>query len=166
MIESGREADQLQDGKEDKGAGNLSIRTTKGCLITIHGCHLENLSKADFIEVGSDPAEWQKQNASSETGLHMAIYRARNEVNAIIHCHDTTVMDEAVDLDLVITQKYAEPGSSELVQEVLAVLGQSNYVILRGHGICSLGKTLEEAGQRLKETHEIAGRLAKKRTGG
>lgn len=97
---------------------------------------------------------------SVELMLHIGIYRARQNINAIIHTHSVFASAIAVAgleipaiLDDQVTfiggeiklAKYALPGSEELVDNTLAALGERNAVLLANHGVVGLGRTMRDA---------------------
>ncbi|MEM2512543.1 MAG: class II aldolase/adducin family protein, partial [Ignisphaera sp.] len=98
---------------------------------------------------------------SSEWRFHVALYKARQDVFAVIHTHNPAVLvldllDISLDPNLLIESKYyikgivyvpeAEPGSEELAKHVTEkVLTDANAIILRKHGVVSLGRNLYEA---------------------
>ena len=77
----------LSTGIRQWVGGNVSLRTQDGFLITPSGFSLgtlteDQLAKVDFAGrplVGSRP--------SRESPMHLAIYRAREDVQAIVHNH-------------------------------------------------------------------------------
>lgn len=97
---------------------------------------------------------------SVETPLHLAIYKARPDVQAIIHTHSVfcTAMAvarkaiPAVSEDLIYSvggsvevAPYKRPGSMELAAVVVEALKDKNAVLLANHGLVVVGKTLKEA---------------------
>jgi L-fuculose-phosphate aldolase len=96
---------------------------------------------------------------SVEKQVHLAIYRARNDVHAIMHTHPTYSSALGVvkkDLpainkefsqfigDKVICSVYALPGTKELSKNVVAGLGDKrNAVILPNHGTFCVGKDIK-----------------------
>lgn len=97
---------------------------------------------------------------SSETLLHLAVYRARRDVGAVIHTHSIYASAFAVagrDLPAVIDEqvivlggavRVAEYGASateELAERGVRALGQRQAALLRNHGVLGVGRDLEEA---------------------
>ncbi len=97
---------------------------------------------------------------SSETLLHIAVYRARPDVGAILHTHSTfatvlavagleipPIIDEMAVFagDTIKVTDYAFSGTEELAENATKSLGQNNAVILRNHGMLGAGKALEDA---------------------
>jgi ribulose-5-phosphate 4-epimerase/fuculose-1-phosphate aldolase len=87
--------------------------------------------------------------------LHFAIYHARKDVQAVFHGHNQKILLCVNKLNLPETREKAPYGSIELVQSVMAVLGDANYILIRKHGFISLGATMNEAGERAIETHRL-----------
>jgi L-fuculose-phosphate aldolase len=134
-------------------AGNLSIRYKAGFIITSAGADLGHIREEDFTQVLNANPDRRQVTAiglripSSESFIHYAIYKNRREIQAVIHGHDELVLEHSRELDLPITAMERPYGTLELMQEVLKVLGNHSYIILRNHGFLALGATLDEAGQ-------------------
>jgi L-fuculose-phosphate aldolase len=97
---------------------------------------------------------------SSETVPHLAVYRARADVGAVIHTHSIyasalavagleipPLIDEQVMLlgGTVPVAEYAMGGTQELAENACAALGDGYAVLLRNHGVLGVGADLEEA---------------------
>lgn len=97
---------------------------------------------------------------STETLSHVAIYRARPDVGAVIHTHSVYATVAAVaGLDIppivdetvlivggpILVAKYGFPSSQELADNVVAALEERNAVLLRNHGLIGVGAALEQA---------------------
>ena len=97
---------------------------------------------------------------SMETKLHIAIYEARNNVNAVIHTHSVYASAVAVaghDIPPVLDDQvaflggeiklagYALTGGAEQVETVLAALGDRSAVLLQNHGAVGTGRTMSDA---------------------
>jgi L-fuculose-phosphate aldolase len=69
-------------------SGNVSARWADGFLVTPTGVPYEALEPGDIVFVPLDGAAPQgRLLPSSETPFHLAIYRARPELSAIVHSH-------------------------------------------------------------------------------
>ena len=139
-------------------AGNLSFRTENGFIITAAGADLSKISKEDFVEIidvnNDEVTVIGTKEPSSETLMHDSISQKRQDVNAIFHGHDKIVMEKLQDLP--ITEKEQPYGSKALADEVIKVINNNNYIIIKNHGILSLGKTMEQAGTLAIKTHNKA----------
>ncbi|MBQ9337415.1 MAG: class II aldolase/adducin family protein [Lentisphaeria bacterium] len=102
---------------------------------------------------------------SIETGMHLAVYRARPDVNAIVHAHPVTatfftVTDRPIDLCLtaeayavvgsVVRIPYALMGTPELAAAVAAHLRDCDCGLMDNHGVITLGKTLLSAFDKME----------------
>jgi ribulose-5-phosphate 4-epimerase/fuculose-1-phosphate aldolase len=97
---------------------------------------------------------------SSESLAHMAVYRARPDVGAVIHTHSVyasafavaghpipCVLDEQVVTlgGAVAVAEYGPSASDELARNAATALGDRAAVLLRHHGVLGVGGDLEEA---------------------
>ena len=74
---------QLASGK----SGNVSIRLDDYIAITPTLKAINGLNEDDVVLVDMDGNVLTKGKPSSEAGMHLAIYKKRSDVNAIIHTH-------------------------------------------------------------------------------
>lgn len=140
--------------------GNLSFRTKNGYIITAASSDLANLKEDDFVEIrncsidNKEVTAIGKKEPSSETMLHCAIYEIRPDVNVIFHIHNDYIVEHCDELGLKCTANKQPYGTKELVDEVLKVIGDHDYIVMKEHGIISLGNTFEDAGQRIISVNE------------
>lgn len=141
--------------------GNISARFEDRILITPSGIEYEELTPKDIIVCDFDGNILEGDlNPSIELTTHIAIYKNRGDVNAIIHTHSVYASAIAAakknipaileDMAMVIggevrCAKYASPGSEELADNVMEVLEHKNAVLLANHGSYCMGRTLKEA---------------------
>ena len=106
-----------------------------------------------------------KRKRTSELLMHLAIYKARPDVKAVVHSHPphatafaiagvelpTCIHPEAeVFLGVVKTAKYVTPGDTRLGESLLPYLKDSNTILLQNHGTVTFSPTLEEAYYKLE----------------
>ncbi|MFC7481728.1 class II aldolase/adducin family protein [Luedemannella flava] len=128
--------------------GNLSARSPGAheCVVTAAGTWLDRLDRTSFVRVRiADGVAPQGATPSSEVGLHLSVYRARPDVNAVVHLHpQTAVLLDALGVAVrLITTDHAfylrrvavtpwhapgTPGVGEAVAE--AVADGTNCVLL------------------------------------
>lgn len=142
-------------------AGNLSFRikpNNPDFIITGSRIGLKNnLSEKHFVQVTnvrfSDKIIEAKGliEPSSESMLHWAIYQQRPDVNAIFHGHSQAIMDKAKQQNWITTNVEVPYGTTELVDEVIGVLGILKFIIIKNHGFLSLGKNIDATGNRCLE---------------
>lgn len=141
-------------------SGNLSYRMQPGSnAFVITGTQLalnRRLSSNDFVSVWD--IDFKKQTVyaeglcepSSESLLHYAIYQMRPDVNAIFHGHCDTLLNNPKP-GTPITKNEAPYGTQELVSQVLQVLQNNNYLLIKNHGFLSLGANMNIAGNQVLE---------------
>ena len=172
LIYWSRRFDEL--GLAPKSAGNLSFRTKNGFIITATGVALkaaerENLVEVLKVETGKEQIVVNvrgKEVPSKESILHSGIYGLRPEINAVFHIHDLLVVELADELNLPCTEGEQPRGSYELVTEanrLLRLTTEAKYIVLRNHGIISMGETLEEAGKLAEDINKTAQDVAQKK---
>ncbi len=148
--------------------GNVSSRPTESqVVITPSGIPYEKMHFVDMVVVNIDgEVEQGKWKPSTELPLHLAVYKARKDVKAIIHTHSVFATAFAVsrqDIPVVIEDlaqvvggavrvaDYGQPGSNELALNAVKALGQEgNAVLLANHGLVVLGRDLSTALQRCR----------------
>jgi L-fuculose-phosphate aldolase len=97
---------------------------------------------------------------SSETPMHLAIYQARKDVNAIIHTHSlyaSAISITGLEIPALLEEEvmvlggtikiaqYAPAGTNELAGNAVTALDNRHAVILSNHGALGVGKTLRDA---------------------
>src|SRR3984957_7978945 len=87
LVEFGRWLSRL--GFMPGTSGNLSVRLdSERLLVTPTGASKYLLRSVDMVVVDFDGRHLAgTRKATSELGMHLAIYRQRDDVNAVIHLH-------------------------------------------------------------------------------
>ena len=139
--------------------GNISCRAGKGrFLITGQHAPLGFLAPREIVPVDSLGRALKKvRQPSSETPLHMAVYRG-TEARAVIHAHPPMVLAFSLShgsfVPLSFEEKYTVGEVLVIAQEtptvtetekVVEELKLRPIVILKGHGTVAVGKDLREA---------------------
>ncbi len=154
-------------------SGNLSARLPGAdeCLITPTGDALDALDPQELIRIGLDgQVRLGARRPSSEAPMHLAIYRRRPEINAIVHLHPplATVVGTALGAVRPMTFEGLHyigevgivpallPGSEELGQATAAATDNSRVLVLQHHGSVCIGATLQEALYRTIELEETS----------
>ena len=145
-------------------SGNISMRAPDDpqiFLITPSGVIKRSLKPEEVLVVDAnlDLIEGDL-NPSVESSTHLAIYKKRTDVKAIIHAHAIhasafavvhkpipPILEETVYYTggNVEVAEFAQAGSDELAKNVLTALGNKKAVLLSNHGIICCGKNLEDA---------------------
>jgi L-fuculose-phosphate aldolase len=121
------------------------------CVVDMAGKQVDNR--------GSGFNGMPARTRSSEILLHLAIYRERVDVQAVLHTHaphatafaitHTSVpscisAEVEVYLGEVPIAPYATPGTAEVGAAVVPFLRDSNVILLANHGTVSCGRSLQE----------------------
>lgn len=132
--------------------GNLSIMDDEGVVwISPSGVDKGNLTAADIMKIMPDGTIVGPHKPSSEYPFHLAIYRARPDLRAVLHAHPPALVAFSLIRQIPATNiipnchmlcpqasmaKYAVPGSQEL-GEYIAEEFEKNYdiVMLENHGV-------------------------------
>lgn len=140
--------------------GNVSSRIDGDLLvITPSGMAYNSLTPEDMIVVDKKGRVIEGlYQPSIETPMHIAIYEARSDVNAIVHVHSPyatsfAVANQAIPVILEETAqvighpikvaKYAICGSDELASEVTNCLtSEEKAILLANHGLVAVGDNL------------------------
>jgi ribulose-5-phosphate 4-epimerase/fuculose-1-phosphate aldolase len=171
MIAIGRAA--VAAGLVVGSGGNLSARVPGGATfwVTHAGTWLDRLRAKDFAEVAVDDGAVRSGTPSTELALHLATYRVRPDVNAIVHLHPQTAVlldalgerirlittDHAFYLRRVARVPFFPPNTRELAQAAAAAVADgTNCVILAHHGCSVLGPDLAMAYRRASNLEEAA----------
>ena len=123
------------------------------------------------VDINGEPIADGGLRPSSETRLHLEIYRRRDDVQAVAHTHSIHASAASVvgrDIPALIDEmlltiggpvkvsRYAFPGTQQLAEAAYAALGDRNAALLRNHGVVSVGPDIWEA----LEVADLVERLA------
>jgi L-fuculose-phosphate aldolase len=154
--------------------GNTSVRVDrKRFLVTPMDLPKARLTPEQIVMVDSDgnPVGANSHPPSSERALHVAIYRARPDVQAIIHAHppyaiactlagvslsDYFLPEVIVSLGEIPTVPYATPSTKELAELAAGEIKKHDALILARHGTVTVGRTLDDAMDRLERVEHTA----------
>lgn len=153
--------------------GNVSVRITyEHVLVTPAGFSKASVEEHDLVLVTLDGKRvGGKHEASSEVAMHLAIYRAREDVNAVVHAHPpmatafavagiglpANVLPElAVQMGEVPLVPYATPGTRALEDSMAPFLPNYDAFLLANHGATTVGCTLAEAHLRMESLEHCA----------
>jgi L-fuculose-phosphate aldolase len=152
-------------------AGNLSARSGGLVAITPTGVDYRRLDQGSVPVVDLDGRPVDGELApSSELPLHLAAYRARPDVGAVVHTHSRFATTFAVlgeELPAVHyllahagrrvrVAPYATYGTGELADACVAALGGDRAVLLANHGVVAVGAGLERALLAAEAVEEVA----------
>jgi L-fuculose-phosphate aldolase len=141
--------------------GNVSMLVSPRLMaITPTGTDYLRMRAEDIVLVDLETGEARGGKPSSEKALHMAIYRSRPEVEAIIHTHSMSASTVAAarrevppildDLAQIVgpslrVADYALPGTKRMGRAVLRALRGRMAALMANHGAVALGRSMDEA---------------------
>lgn len=144
-------------------AGNISTRTGESLFaITPSGVEYHKMEMEDISIVDLEGNLVDGLTPSSETPMHTAIYRNLSDVEGICHTHSPYAITFAmlgeeipvVNLELLVcgapipVAPWACPGTvkaGEVTVEIFKSRPDLKVVLLRNHGLVSIGKNLDHA---------------------
>ena len=156
-------------------SGNASIRVpgTNCVWITPSGIFKGGLTVDDLVKIdleGNVVEGFRKP--SSEWRFHVAIYKARPDINAVIHAHNPVTvafslsglrLDESLLSEVMYFIKrieyipLVEPGTETLAKLVADKVSRgSNAIILERHGVIGIGKDIYEAEMIVESLEDLA----------
>ena len=155
----------VEAGLVSGSGGNVSLRLRHPhhddlVLITARGANLDDLGPhgLSLIDMSGEPVD-EELPPSSESALHLGIYAGRPDVGCVVHSHPVYSTVAAVAgreipplIDEVVIKiggpvpvaEYGFPGSEELAEKALVALDDGMAVLLRHHGLITVGRTPEE----------------------
>lgn len=166
-----------QQGLMPSNNGNISVRSGEGnFLITPSGYCKGRLELSDLLLINEQGEivkahPRRKLRVSSETPMHLEVYRQRPEVQAVIHAHPVhatalTVADIPFPIDIlpevleglgpVPTTRFALPSSEDNALAIREHIRGHNAILIRNHGAISYGKNLDEAINHMERLESVA----------
>ena len=147
--------------------GNISARIdADNYLITPSGLDYTSMREEDIVSVNIKTGEYTGINRpSGEKGVHSAAYEVFDDVNFVVHTHQTyatavslagldsfDITEEEIEkLGGIALAEYGLPGTKEITNACKsALLTGAHTVLMIHHGVLVLGKDQEEAMKRVK----------------
>lgn len=155
VVETAREMFRL--GLVVGAAGNVSARDGDIVQITPRGLPYDEMSQQDVValSLGGDVVDGMRE-PSSEWRVHVAVYAARPEVQAIVHTHSVhatawSCLEEPLETGVkefgqavggaVQTAADAPPGTEEIARSAVDALEGRSAALLARHGVLALGES-------------------------
>ena len=153
--------------------GNASVRLDRRRLLTTPSGAAKGRLKPEALVVTDLVGKPLKGQAkpSSELKVHLAVYRLRPEVSAVVHAHPPAsvahsiagislakciVPETILTVGHISTATYATPGSRELAGNLEEHIRCFDAIIMDRHGTVTMGSDLFEAYQRLETVEHTA----------
>lgn len=152
-------------------SGNLSMRDGGGFVITPAALPYAETTEDDLVRVAADGGATGRHRPSSEWQLHAAIYRARPDVQAVVHTHSpratalSCVRRGIPPFHYMVLlaggevrcADHATFGTEALARNAVAALEGRRAVLLANHGVVACGPTLAAALALAFEIENLAG---------
>ena len=147
-------------------SGNVSLRLEgdekEGLIaVTPSSTDYETMTPEDIVIVDYDVDVIEGDAVpSSESLTHVAVYKARSDISAVIHTHSIyasvlavagvplpPILDELVAYlgGPVEVAEYGFPSSEDLGEKAIQAMGERNAVFIRNHGVLAAGRDMPDA---------------------
>lgn len=144
-------------------SGNVSGRDPETNLIIIKpsGVQFDQLKAEDLVVVDLDGNVVEGElKPSVDTASHLYVYRHRHDVNSIVHTHSPFATSFAIrgePLPIYTTtaaamfgreipvSDFATIGEEEIGREIVEKIGDCTALLLRNHGVFTIGSTVNDA---------------------
>ncbi|MEM9367240.1 MAG: class II aldolase/adducin family protein [Planctomycetota bacterium] len=142
--------------------GNITVRISENEFLCTPTLHCKGFLKPDDIALidGEGKQLAGRKKRSSEALLHLEIYRQREDIRSVVHCHpphatafaiarepipQCILPEVEVFLGDVPITKYETPGGQAFADTIIPFVDKTNVMILANHGTVSYGESVEQA---------------------
>jgi len=154
--------------------GNISVRLDNGLILTTPTMVCKGRMTEDMMVVVDQSGRkirTDERNPSSELPMHLAIYRLRPDVQAVVHAHppfgtgfavanvplDKPLLSEVIlTLGCIPLTAYGTPSTDEVVDSLTPFIPHHDALLLANHGAVSYGPDLELAYARMETLEHFA----------
>ncbi|MFX1304654.1 MAG: class II aldolase/adducin family protein [Promethearchaeota archaeon] len=150
-------------GLVESGEGNVSVRNGKKeeIFITPSFNQYDTLKKDEIVNLNFDGEPLSAGKLpSTEAKMHIAIYKSRPKVQAVIHTHSPfatmlSIVRKGIPIIMeemfiflggpINVSEFGEAHTGEIGEVALKALGKKNAALLANHGVIVCGKSLDHA---------------------
>lgn len=154
--------------------GNISVRLENGLILTTPKTVCKGRMTEDMLVVVDTDGKKQRaeeRHPSSELPMHLAVYRLRPDVQAVVHAHPpfgtgfavaNKPLDEPLLSEVILTlgciplTAYGTPSTHEVVDSLTPYIPHHDALLLANHGAVSYGPDLELAYARMETLEHFA----------
>src|SRR5450756_1048055 len=154
--------------------GNVSVRDPETGLVAIKpsGVRYEDLTADKMVVLDLDGNQMEGDlKPSSDTWSHLYIYRHRQDVNGIVHTHSryaTAFAAVGKSIPVYLTAHadefgceipcggFALIGEEEIGQQVTEHIGKSSALLLKNHGVFTIGNSAKSAVKSAVMVEDVA----------
>lgn len=148
--------------------GNFSIRLSENRILTTpRGVCKGRINESELVvtDLEGKPVDSNASLPSTELKMHLAAYRLRKDVLAVVHAHPTvavgfTVAGQSLStpalpevvctMGTIPVSPYATPSTEEVVQSIEPYVAKYDAMMLDHHGALCLGKDIWDAFYKLE----------------
>ena len=155
------------------GDGNVSCKLGDDrVLVTPTGFHKGFIKPEDLIVTDLAGRRVKGQhNPSSEFLMHQLCYAERPDISAVVHAHppltvalalagvslaQCVLSETCLVLGPILTAPYSTPTTEEVPRVLRPYIRQANAVVLDRHGAITVGRSLDEAYNRMEAMEHAA----------
>jgi L-fuculose-phosphate aldolase len=154
--------------------GNISVRLDGGAILTTPTMASKGRMSEDMlvvVDAEGGKLRSEERNPSSELPMHLAIYRLRPDVKAVVHAHppfgtgfavaniplDKPLLSEVIlTLGCIPLTAYGTPSTHEMVDSLAPYIPHHDALLLANHGAVTYGPDLETAYGRMETLEHFA----------
>jgi L-fuculose-phosphate aldolase len=153
--------------------GNLSARLPDGrILVTPTGVSKGFIDQRDLVVVDARGTRLSGAlKPTTELRMHLFAYERRPDVGAVVHAHppkatgfsaagvplaQCLLPEVILSLGDVPTAPYATPSTEEVARSIEQFIGGYSAMLLRRHGVLTLGADIDEAYFRMETVEHVA----------
>lgn len=176
LVEVAKSAQRLGLCKHKSGNFSIRDKNTGYVIVTPSSVDRELLQEDDLCILDVDGnIIYAKENRkpSSETMMHLEIYKTRDDVFAVAHTHSKfatafavlakpipAIIYEAASFGLkegyIPIANYARPGTKELAESVIEPVKISDMFLLEKHGVVAVGQDIKDAFLKVQYAEELS----------
>jgi L-ribulose-5-phosphate 4-epimerase len=155
-------------------SGNVSGRDPESGLVVIKpsGVPYEDLTPENLIVINLEGEIIEGDLLPSvDTTTHLHVYKNREEINGVVHTHSTyacvfAILNKPIPATLTscgliggavpLGDYYPPLDDGKIGEEMLRVIGDSLAVVMKNHGVFTIGKTPTQATRVAVEVEDMA----------
>ena len=171
IVEIGRRV--WERGYVAANDGNLSIRIDFDRIVVTPTGRSKGFLKADDLVVVNLKGQKLagRLEPTSELAMHLFAYNSRPEIGSVVHAHPPKATGFAVagvalaqcilpevivSLGGVPIAEYATPSTPEVARSISGFIGTYSAMLLKNHGVLTLGKDIYQAYYRMETVEHFA----------
>ncbi|WP_226037987.1 class II aldolase/adducin family protein [Aquibacillus saliphilus] len=151
--------------------GNLSMRDGEYMYLSPSGFDLKEIEEDQWVKIHIESGEVMSDlKPSSEILMHLECFRKRSDINSVLHAHPSysvgvsstgkNIPSMFPDFPAMVKNveylDYMIPTTHVLADAVADVIENTDVIVMRNHGVLTVGKSMKEAYFFMQLTEEAA----------